>query len=37
VTGFLIRDGADETTTGSDYGFVKGRAFRLVIENGDER
>lgn len=37
VTGFLIRDGADETTIGSDYGFVKGRAFRLVIENGDER
>src|SRR5271156_2518917 len=32
VTGFLIRDGADETTIGSDYGFVKGRAFRLVIE-----
>jgi hypothetical protein len=37
VTGFLIRDDADETTIGSDYGFVKGRAFRLVIENGDER
>jgi len=37
VTGFLIRDGADETTIGSDYGFVKGRAFRLVIESGDGR
>ena len=36
VTGFLIGDGADETTVRSDYGFVKGRAFRLAIENGDE-
>jgi hypothetical protein len=23
VTGFLIGDSADETTTGADYGFVK--------------
>ena len=36
VTGFLIGDGADETTIGADYGFVKGCAFRFVIENGDE-
>jgi hypothetical protein len=36
MTGFLIRDGADETTIGSDYGFVEGRAFRFAIENGDE-
>ena len=28
VTGFLIRDGAYETTTGSEYGLRKGCAFR---------
>ena len=36
VTGFLIGDGADQTTIGSDYGFVKGGAFRFAIENGDQ-
>jgi hypothetical protein len=37
VTGFLIGDGADKTAIGGDDGLIKGRAFRLVIENCNQR
>ncbi len=33
----LIGHGADETTVGGGNGFIKGRAFRLVVENGYQR
>jgi hypothetical protein len=37
MPGFLVRDGADEPPVYSGNRFIKGCAFRLVVENGDQR